>query len=76
MTRASLLVTITSRPVPARTVIPPWNTDTLTVPGRDGSLNGTVSRFVSDCAWMNAPVMITAPTDTATKTVRFMVFTF
>jgi hypothetical protein len=53
VTRPSV-TTMTSRPVEARTTISPLNNDTLTVPGRDGSLNGTVRRFASDCAWVNA----------------------
>src|SRR5437667_8884128 len=66
---------ITSRPVEVRTVMPPWNNDTLTVPGRDGSLNGTVSRFVSDCAWMNVTVVNNTLTKTVPKAVRFMMLT-
>jgi hypothetical protein len=71
---------ITSRPVEARTVMPPWNTDTFTVPGREGSLNGTVSRFEfefeSTCAWRIAAAANNMPTDAVTNAIRFMVLTF
>ena len=52
----------TSLPLPPFTVTAPCTSRTLTVPGRDGSLNGTVSRSPLDCPWLASLTLASART--------------